>query len=197
MSYPRGSPIIEFVLRPILLLIIFLMRPLCILLSPITSFIEVRLARQDQQKFEQEIRNEMPFLFLDLGATVVPNEGVPFPPPLDGAFVTLRVGLLSIQFVRGRGDLSVRIATLHPRSDWLDLEVLIGAIKNSGEITRYPIGSLVTVASELRSNWQSITTLLHPDQKPNLDIALREFAKTEQIQLLAFERELNRRLYGN
>lgn len=188
--------LVDLVIRAILETIILLMQPVVILLSPLTSYAGRVLARRDQADFEQAIRDEMPFLFLDLGARVVPNEGVDFPPSFDGAFITLEVGEMLIQFGRGRGDLNVRIAQLKTPTNWMDLEVLLGAIQDIDDIRRCSINSLTKAAFELRSHWDAIGSLLHPAQKANLDVALKDFARKEQIYLAALSKELNRTIYG-
>jgi len=77
-----------------------------------------RLARRYEQRFADDVRTFLPFLFSEYGAKVIPNEGVPFPPSFDGAYVTVAVGNLLLRFIRGRGDFSVRVASAFAPNDW-------------------------------------------------------------------------------
>lgn len=197
MYYHRPDKIWILFLRAIALTINFLLRPLLILLLPLNSYFERKVSRRLQAEFEQEIRDAMPFLFLDLGAVVVENKGVPFPPPFDGAFVTLEVGALFIRFERGRGNLNVLLAQLNNQSNWRELDVLLGAIADPTHIQRWDIDSLVKVAFELRTHWEQIEQLLRAKQDSSVVVALAEFSKGEEAYRLAYQNELNRRLYDN
>jgi hypothetical protein len=77
-----------------------------------------RLARRYEQRFADNIRTYLPFLFSEHGAKVIPNQGVPFPPSFDGAYVTVAVGNLLLRFIRGSGDFSVRFASVLAPNDW-------------------------------------------------------------------------------
>jgi hypothetical protein len=70
-----------------------------------------RLARKHEQRFADDIRSHLSFLFTEHKAQIVPNEGTPFPPSFDGAYVTVAVGVLRLRFVRGRGDFGVSVAS--------------------------------------------------------------------------------------
>lgn len=87
-----------------------------------------RLARQGEQRFADDIRRYLPFLFSEHGAKVIPNEGVPFPPSFDGAYVTVAVGNLRLRFIRGRGDFSVRVASAFAPNDWEDFRLVADGI---------------------------------------------------------------------
>jgi hypothetical protein len=75
------------------------------------GWLDKRMARQNEQRFAEDVRTHLPRLFSEHGAKVIPNEGVPFPPSFDGAYVTVAVGNLRLRFVRGRGDFSVKVAS--------------------------------------------------------------------------------------
>ena len=83
-----------------------------------------RLARRNEQRFADDIRRYLAFLFSEHGANVIPNEGVPFPPSFDGAYVTVAVGNLLLRFIRGRGDFSVRVASAFAANDWEDFRLV-------------------------------------------------------------------------
>src|SRR5271156_1218125 len=48
------------------------------------GWLDKRMARRNQQRFATDLRTYLAFLFSEHGATIVPNEGVPFPPSSDG-----------------------------------------------------------------------------------------------------------------
>ncbi|MCU1271780.1 MAG: hypothetical protein JWN74_3074 [Acidobacteriaceae bacterium] len=82
------------------------------------GWLDKRMARREEQRFAEEIRIHLAFLFSEHGAQVIPNEGVPFPPSFDGAYVTVAVGDLRLRFVRGRGDFSVGVTSAFAPNDW-------------------------------------------------------------------------------
>ena len=94
------------------------------------GWFDKRLARQREQCFAQDIRTYLGFLFLEQGANVIPNEGVPFPPSFDGAYVTVTVavGDLRLRFVRGRGDFSVRVGSAFAPNDWEDFRLVADGV---------------------------------------------------------------------
>lgn len=83
-----------------------------------------RLARQHEKLFREEIRGQLRFLFDDHAARVIANEGCPFPPSFDGAYVTIAVEPLLLRFVRGRGDFSVSVASSFAPQRWLDFQLV-------------------------------------------------------------------------
>jgi hypothetical protein len=92
------------------------------------GWFDKRLARQHEQRFAQDIRTYLEFLFSERGGNVIPNEGVPFPPSFDGAYVTVAVGELRLRFVRGRGDFSVRVASAFAPNDWEDFRLVADGV---------------------------------------------------------------------
>ena len=72
------------------------------------GWLDKRTARQNQTKFELEIRQGMPCLFSKGRGWVIPNKGVPYPPGFDSGFVTVSLENFLLRFVRGRGELGVK-----------------------------------------------------------------------------------------
>ena len=103
-----SARIVIAILRPPLLVLGFVFGNLYKLCF---GWLDKRMARQNEQCFAEDVRTYLAFLFSEHGAKVIPNEGVPFPPGFDGAYVTVAVGNLRLRFVRGRGDFSVRLAS--------------------------------------------------------------------------------------
>jgi len=92
------------------------------------GWLDKRTAKKDEERFADDIRTHLSFLFSECGAHIVPNEGVPFPPSFDGAYVTVAVGTLLLRFCRGRGDFSVGVASEFAPRDWEDFRLLADGI---------------------------------------------------------------------
>lgn len=92
------------------------------------GWLDKRMARQNEQRFAEDVRTHLAFLFSEHGAKVTPNEGVPFPPSFGGAYVTVAVGNLHLRFVRGRGDFSVKVASAFEPNDWEDFQLVADGI---------------------------------------------------------------------
>jgi len=129
MLVPLGNPrqpslsarLLVALLRPPLLVLGFIFGNLYKICF---SWHEKRLARRQEQRFADEIRAHLSFLFTEHGAQIIPNEGTPFPPSFDGAYVTVAVGVLRLQFVRGRGDFSVSVASEFAPHDWEEFRLV-------------------------------------------------------------------------
>ncbi len=92
------------------------------------GWLDTSLARQHEERFREEIRIQLRFLFDDHAARVIANEGCPFPPTFDGAYVTVAVEPLLLRFVRGRGDFSVSVASSFAPQRWLDFQLVADGI---------------------------------------------------------------------
>ena len=110
--------IINYVIRPPLLLVRFLLSPIFGLLF---AWIDKRLAKSHEKELEQDVHDALPFLFDEHHGHRVTNEGIPFPPGFDYAFITVAVENLLIRFCRGRGELDVRITSKDAPNDWHEL----------------------------------------------------------------------------
>ncbi|HTZ97674.1 MAG TPA: hypothetical protein VMB18_14830 [Terriglobales bacterium] len=120
--WPR---IVIAILRPPLLVLGFVFGNLYQLCF---GWLDRRIARQNEQRFAEDVHTYLAFLFSEHGAKVIPNEGVPFPPSFDGAYVTVSVENLRLRFVRGRGDFSVRVASAFAPNDWEDFQLVADGI---------------------------------------------------------------------
>jgi len=129
------------------------------------GWLDKRMARQSEQRFAEDIRTYLAFLFSEHGAKVIPNQGVPFPPSFDGAYVTVAVGNLRLRFVRGRGDFSVRVASAFAPSNWEDFQLVadgIGQWDMSKPGPRYY--TLETFEPVLRSRLEGLQEALSKDR---------------------------------
>lgn len=134
MPIPKAVfPIIGTVLE-------FVTFPLRMLFGPPLRLLGRRIARKEQAEFEGKIRRDAEALFYKHGAEVVPNEGVLFPPPFDGAFVTVRADGMLIRFEKGRGDFNVRVTSVESPHGWTDLELLLAAIETPDDVRQRGMG---------------------------------------------------------
>lgn len=88
------------------------------------GWLDRRLARQNEQRFADDIRSHLAFLFAEHSGKIIPNQGTPFPPSFDGAYVTVAVGELRLRFVRGRGDFGVFVASEFAPQHWEDFRLV-------------------------------------------------------------------------
>jgi hypothetical protein len=187
MPLPKAVfPVISAVLE-------FLIFPLRLLFGPLLNYLDKRLARREQEEFERKIRRDAESLFQKHGAEVVPNEGVPFPPSFDGAFVTVRADGMLIRFEKGRGDFNVRVASVERPNGWTDLELLIAAIETPDDVRRKGMADAWVAGRLLDGHWDDLQKALQSDSTHEV---LRAFRAREEIYRKAAERELNRHLYG-
>jgi hypothetical protein len=117
--------ILNAVLRPPMLVLGFVFSNLYMLCF---GWLDKRLARSGEQRFAAEIRSHLAFLFDEHSAEIIPNEATPFPPPFDGAYVTVAVGSLRLLFVRGRGDFDVKVASAFAPQRWNDFWLVADGI---------------------------------------------------------------------
>jgi hypothetical protein len=95
-----------------------------------------RIARRNQARLAQEIQTELPFLFGAHRGNIVPNQGVPFPPGFDYAFVTVAVDDILVRFCRGRGELGVHIASKLTPNEWHEVSLLLNLIEKKENLER-------------------------------------------------------------
>ena len=156
MLVPLGTPrqpslsarVVLAVVRPPLLVLGFIFGNLYKLCF---SWLDRRVARQNEQRFADDIRSHLSFLFTEHGAQIIPNQGTPFPPSFDGAYVTVAVGALRLRFVRGRGDFGVSVASEFAPRNWESFRLVADDIRDwdTSQPRSYPY-SLETFGGVLR-----------------------------------------------
>lgn len=196
MPRSQHKPILSLFFRILAECLNFLFTPIGWLLSPLFDRWCRSAALEHQAKFEQDIRDAIPFLFTEKAAVVVPNEGVPFPPGFDGAYVTLSTDSFRLQFMRGRGELSCLLA--HPASpaQWHDLEILVAYVVDPDSYSRIPIHTLFQASTQLQANWPALWALFEPAKTPELSSFSEELHRREAAGMRAWEEDINRKLYG-
>jgi hypothetical protein len=135
------------VLRPPLLVLGFVFGNLYKLCF---GWLERRVAKQNEERFAEDIRTHLSFLFTEQAATIIPNEGTLFfPPSFDGAYVTVAVSALRLLFVRGRGDFGVSVASEFAPRHWEDFYLVADRISEWDTSYHRPSYSLETFGSIL------------------------------------------------
>jgi hypothetical protein len=154
-------------------------------------WLDKRLVGRSNRRFAADIRKNVPFLFAEYGAEVVPNDREP-PPVLDLATVTISTDKLRFSFNRDRGSVQVAIAPAHSPHDWQDLSAILKVI----ESPEAGSSRLTMIARALRR------------EMPRLELALSEarFQETrnlvgdiynERLRIIERrERAIDRRLYN-
>lgn len=115
-----------WVLRPPAIVIGFIAVNLYRLL--IGWWLDRTTSKNNERVFAEEIRNALPFLFVEYDGKIVPNEGIRSPLRFDYAIVTVAARNLLLRFVRGRDEFRVDVAPKHEPRDWQEVSLVLTAI---------------------------------------------------------------------
>lgn len=126
-------------------------------------WVDRRIAKQNEERFAEDIRTHLSFLFAEHSAQIIPNEGTPFPPSFDGAYVTVAVSALRLRFVRGRGDFGVSVASEFAPRHWEDFYLVADGISEWDTSHHRPSYSLGTFGSILRPRLGHLQEALSKD----------------------------------
>jgi hypothetical protein len=166
LNNPRPpSPVAQFVvaiLRPPLMVLGFIFGSLYKISF---GLLDKRAARKNDQRFAEDIRTYLSFLFTEKGARIMPNEGVLFR-AFDGAYVTVAVGILRLRFCRGRGDFSVVVASEFAPQHWEDFLLVADGIGEWETSQPRPRGldSLESFGDVLRPRLEPLLEALSKDR---------------------------------
>jgi hypothetical protein len=185
-----GRWTINYVIRPPLMVLKFILTPLDRILF---GFLDKLIARRNEDRLRQDIRTAAAFLFEKYHGLVVPNEGVPFPPGFDYAFVTVAVNNILIRFCRGRGELDVRLASKNSACDWHDLALLVNLIDPKVDRQRTYFSDLREVSSLLQPNIDRLRQTLGENQDQEFTQQLKVARLTDQAAAREAEWEINKR----
>ena len=135
----------------------------------------------------------MPFLFDQYHGHRVPNEGIPFPPGFDYAFITVAADNLLIRFCRGRGELDVRIASKDAPNDWHELCLLLSLIEKKEDLQRWDIVDLWRASSLLQPQMDRLKQAFAGSPGQELKQRLGEVYASDKIANREAEWEINKR----
>jgi hypothetical protein len=154
------------------------------------------MARRAERRLAVDVRFALAFLFEHHAAEIIPNEGVPFPPGFDYAFVTVRAENFLLRFTRGQGELGVHIAPAFAPSDWHDLSLVLAAL-GGRTLERQLYRDVWHVTRSLQPFVQQLVQTCAPEQFRQLRRQLdMDFYVHEQLALRQLEVEINASLYG-
>jgi hypothetical protein len=161
-----GSRIFRLILRAIFLPIFFVIGKtykLCF------GWMDRRIAMENQDRFAKDIRTHLSFLFAEHGAQIIPNEGLPFPPGFDAAYVTVAVETLLFCFVSGRGDFDVRVASKFAPTKWEQLGLVIEAARGPEETSEHqpPYYRLESLSRTLQPQFEQLKGALSEERFEN------------------------------
>lgn len=165
-----------------------------VIFGPLSTFLDRHLARREMEKLEQDVRNELPFLFNEHQGHIVPTPGVPFPPGFDYAFVTVEVRSLRIRFCRGRGELDVGIGAKSKPHDIYDLRLVLSLMDEAEEPDRGPIVDLRHASQLLRAGLNRLESALGGNADDRLLQRLAQVAAIDRIAIKEAEWEINKQL---
>jgi len=153
-----------------------------------------RIARMNQARLAQEIQTELSFLFGTHRGNIVPNEGVPFPPSFDYAFVTVAVDDILIRFCRGRGDLGVHIASKLTPNEWHEVSLLLNLIEKNENLERTGVLDLRDASRLMEAQMDQLKGAFV--ERPGNDLKQRLAAvyADDRVATREAEWEINKRL---
>lgn len=189
----RSNRWIVSLVRPPLMVLGFIAKAVYLLFFGLA---DKRLAQKHQEMLAASVKAELPFLFNECGGVIIPNQGVPFYPGFDFAIITVEVGEILFRFIRGRGDLDVRVAAKSDATVWHDVTLVISAIEDPEDMKRKSFLSLSDFAPQLRRNMSRLVEAFSSAQYAETRQHLAKFDTYERVVTKQTETEINRRLYS-
>lgn len=189
---PRANRwILVNIIAPPVRLLMFILKPIWLLFG----LLDRPLARRHERKLRLDIAEAMPFLFQEQHARIVPNEGVPFPPGFDYAFVTVEIGNMLIRFCRGRGELNLHVGSRARPRDLHELGLVLSLLDRQCEVKRWGIVDVWHAATVLERHIDLLKRALGgeaPDEA--LIRGLAQVALSDRIAIREAEWEINKQL---
>ncbi len=179
------------IVRPPLLLLKFLLTPVDRLLF---GWVDTWLARRNERRLNRDIVDAMPFLFAEHRGRVISNQGVPFPPGFDYAFVSVASDNLLIRFMRGRDELDVSVASAGAPNDWYELSLVLSLLGGSCACERGSIRDLRYASRVLESQLGQLKSVFAGDAYEDLRRRLGDAYRGDRVAMREAEWDINRRL---
>ncbi len=164
--------------------------------GPVSKALKVHFARQEARRLEQDIRNELPFLFSQHQGRIVPTPNVPLLPGFDYAFVTVEVMGLRIRFCRGRGELDVGVGAHCKPYDIYDLRLVLSLLDDAEEPDRGAVIDLGSAARLLRDELSRLNDALGGRGDEVLLRRLAQVAADDRAVIKEAEWEIRRQTGG-
>ena len=163
--------------------------------SPLLAFYNKRWARRELSRLEQEIHDQISFLFSDYNAQTIPAVETKRLEAVDWPTVTMRIPGLLLKFVRWQGELQIYLTPEQTPDDWTELSMLLNVIDVPEKIDRRPDYKMSEAAGWLKSNLGRISAAFSGDQYADLKERLADVHKRDQLVARQWQTEINRRLY--
>jgi hypothetical protein len=151
------------------------------------------LVKRSNERFAQEIKDNLQFLFTDHRAEVIPNDREP-PAAFDFAMLTIAVGDLLFRFLKGRGDMGVHVAPRRAPNEWHELSLVFSVIDTS--VARQSSYRVPDVARWLKLHMGPLQEAFSESRYPETKDRLSEVYGYDRAVTRQRETEINRRLYS-
>jgi hypothetical protein len=163
------------------------------LYSFLFGWLDRRAAQESERRLLQEVESSFSFLFSVYGGRIVPNQGVTFPLPFDGACLTVGVGGMFVRFTRCRGTVTVQVAaenTTSP-SEWHDLLLVLDALHPS-RVRRKALHTLHQAARSLEPCMNALQEAFATGRFQEIKDRLEnEVYKEDRAQIAAWNEQIN------
>jgi len=150
------------------------------------------MARREERKLEQDVRDAMPFLFSLRNAARVATNGLPFPPPNGGGYLTLAAEDLLFRFCRGNGELNVSVAPQDRPNDWSELELLLHLVDQ--DVPRRSFRDLWNVSRLLDPHFDRLKEVVTGKADTDFQRRVEQVRRDDRIAIRQAEWEINKRL---
>jgi hypothetical protein len=150
------------------------------------------MVKKGNEKFAEEIRETLPFLFSAYGAQVIPNDREPRA-SFDFAYVTVSMSGLILRFCRGLGTTSIDVSSLRNPEQSHDLSSVLNSIDS--EVKRQSYSGLLEVEPLLRSHMKEVIEAFSERKYDEVNRRLSDVYSHDRAVTRQWETEINRRLY--
>jgi hypothetical protein len=128
-------------------------------------WLDAGLSKKDDERFANDVKHDLPFLFSEKAARIVPSDDYRVQRAFDLSVVTVATDDFWIRFTRVRGEFGVEVASAGPPHRWEDLsgalenaEMREGATLNGVVATRQSraYSTFTDVERLLRNRWSAL-----------------------------------------
>ena len=151
------------------------------------------VAKTNDRQLRQDVLDSLGFLFPN-GASVEPirlNDGLP---PFDYATVTLAISNILLSVTRGRGSLSIEVASRQFPKEWHDLRQVLTVLGLSDRARDEDFRDLWQVASLLQNRLGQLDTKFSEENYTSVRKLLADSDRLDRVSKKEAEWELNTKL---
>jgi hypothetical protein len=151
------------------------------------------MSREADKNLGDEILSELRFLFDSFGGNLSDDMTIKHPRPFDYALKIVTLHGFSLRFIRGRGELTVQIATEFAPATWDDLATVLNLIDDRFE-QRY-FSTLDELAAILEPRMTCLQRALSEKEYPEFQKKIENARAYDRAVIRQWETEINRRLF--